>query len=72
MSKGVISLIYKNSKCELVKNWCPITLLNVDHKIITKTLSEILKLTLPKIINQDEKDYIAGRNINEENRIYQR
>ena len=31
--KGVISLIYKSGKKELLKNWRPITLLCADYKI---------------------------------------
>jgi exonuclease III len=69
--KGLISLIYKNGERENLKNWRPITLLNVDYKILTKCLSNRLKPYLPKIIHPDQKGYVDGRNINEANRFIQ-
>ena len=53
--RGVISLLYKNGQRELLRNWRPITLLNIDYKIISKSFSERLKSILPKIIHTDQK-----------------
>ena len=61
---GVLNLIPKSGKdTRLLKNLCPITLLNTDYKIIEKMLSNHLKVVLPKIINSDQTGFMTGRNI---------
>ena len=44
MTKAIINLILKNSEKEYLKNWGPISLLCCDYKILTKILSNKLKL----------------------------
>ena len=45
---GVITLIEKKGKDRLdIANWRPITLLNADYKLLTKTLGQRLKKVLP-------------------------
>jgi len=66
MKKGIISLIYKNKgDKKLLKNWRPITLLNVDYKIIFKTLATRLKLVLDNIISPEQTCSIPGRDISD-------
>ena len=60
--KGVISLIPKKGKSpELLKNWHPLMLLNTDHKIITKMLTNRLKIFLKKVIGTQQTGYVPGR-----------
>ena len=47
----------------LLKNWRPITLLNVDYKILAKALSNRLCSILSYIINEDQTGYLQGRYI---------
>ena len=46
MTRAVITLIPKNDKKEFLKNWRPISLLFGDYKILTKIISNRLKLML--------------------------
>ena len=62
--RGVISLIPKKGKNRLLLgNWRPISLLNTDYKIYTKTLAERIKPHLPNIINKDQNGFVSSRYI---------
>lgn len=66
MKRGIISLIYKKKgDKKLLKNWRPITLLNVDYKLISKTLASRLKLVLDSIISPEQTCSVPGRDIAE-------
>ena len=68
--RGIISLIPKKNKDKtLLDNLRPISLLNVDYKILTKTLAERLEKVLPTIINPDQTGYVKGRFIGENVRL---
>ena len=68
--QGVITLIEKEGKDVLyVKNYRPITLLNVDYKILSKVLAKRIKEVLGEIIHFDQVGYIKGRNIGEAVRL---
>ena len=68
--RGVINIIPKGDKDHrLIKNWRPITVLNVDYKIIAKTIANRLKPVLPDLINQDQTGYVQNRLIGENIRI---
>ncbi len=51
MTEGIISLIYKGKgeKSDL-KNWRPISLLNIDYKILSKILANRVKKTIGQIL----------------------
>ena len=49
--KGMITLMFKSGELEVVKNWRPITLLNVDYTVISILPVERLKRVLANIIN---------------------
>ena len=68
--QAVITIIEKKGKDErLVKNWRPISLMNVDVKIASKALSFTLKQVLPNLINYDQTAYMKGRFIGESIRL---
>ena len=64
--QAVITLIEKKEqdRCDL-KNWRPISLLNVDAKIASKAIAERMKRLLPNLIHENQSGYILGRRINE-------
>ena len=68
--RGIITLIPKpNKDTALLENLRPISLLNVDYKILTKTIAKRLEKVLPKIINPDQTGYVKGRYIGENVRL---
>ena len=64
--RGIISLIEKPEKDLLyIKNWRPLSLLNVDAKIYSKILANRLYLVLPDIIHNDQVGFLPGRYLGE-------
>ena len=64
MKKGIITLIYKNKgNVSELKNWRPISLLNLDYKILTKLLANRLKCITDEILNPLQTSGSKGRNI---------
>jgi len=64
--RGVLTLLPKAGKdLTKIKNWRPISILNVDYKIYAKILANRIKPVLPSIINRDQTGYIQGRLIGE-------
>lgn len=47
INKGNIKFIPKARDLELISSWRPITLINVNYKIIAKVLDLKLRLSLP-------------------------
>ena len=68
--QSIIRLIPKKDKdLSRLKNWWPISLLNLDYKIATKALALRLKKVLPSIINDAQTGYMEGRFIRENIRL---
>ena len=63
MLEGDITLIYKKKDPKDIRNYRPITLLNVDYKILTKILSDKLKLVCEATISAPQKGFVPGRQI---------
>ena len=62
--RGIVRLIPKPGRdAQIVSNWRPITLLNVDYKLVTKSLCTRLSLMLPNLINHDQRGFMKGRYI---------
>lgn len=67
--QGIITCIPKSDNREYMKNWRPITLLNVDYKILSGVLSHRLRKVLKDIISQEQKGFLAERYIGENTRL---
>ena len=64
--QAVITLIDKKDKDRtLLKNWRPISLLNVDYKVASKALANRIIPLLPKVIHPDQSGYVKGRNMSD-------
>ena len=68
--QGIITCLPKPNKSPFyLKNWRPISLLNVIYKLASSVIATRLKSVLHKIINQDQKGFISGRFIGENIRL---
>lgn len=63
MQESVTRVIFKKDDPKDLKNWRPISLLNVDYKICSKTLANRLSIVLPSIIHEDRTCSVPGRTI---------
>ena len=65
-----ITCLPKGDKArESLKNWRPISLLNVTYKLISATLANRLKTVLPKIISKAQTGFLENRFIGESTRL---
>ena len=66
--QAIIRLIEKiRWRQEFIQNWRPISLLNVELKLISKDYSEKLKTLLPDLISTQQTAYV--KNIGESGRL---
>jgi hypothetical protein len=60
--QGLITCIPKEGKQKhFLKNWHPITLLNVDFKIASACIANRIKPVLKNIISETQKGFLKGR-----------
>ena len=57
---SIITLLYKKENHADKENWRPISLLNVDYKIVTGALAVRLQLVFPNIISHDQQGFIKS------------
>ena len=68
--QGLITCIPKGDKPkEFLKNWRPITLLNVIYKLASGCIAERIKSVLDKLISKDQTGFLSGRYIGENTRL---
>ncbi len=67
---GIITLLPKGNKPkQYLKNWRPISLLNITYKLASSCIANRLKSVLPTIIDDDQKGFMKGRYIGENTRL---
>ena len=67
---GIITCLPKPGKAkEYIKNWRPVTLLNVDYKILSGIIANRMKGQLDSLISESQKGFINGRYIGECTRL---
>ena len=68
--QAIITLIKKKDKDKrLIKNWRPISLINVDIKVASKALANRLKAVIHNLISVDQTAFVKGRFIGESIRV---
>ena len=68
--RGTITLIPKGDEnLSNLKNWRPISLLNIDYKILSKVLAKRLEQHLLKLIHSDQTGFVNGRYIGQKIRL---
>ena len=68
--RAVITLVEKKGNDKrYFKNWRPISLINVDTKILAKSLALRIKKVLSSLIHSDQTAYVKGRYIGESVRL---
>lgn len=60
---GIVTLLHKKDDKTDLKNWRPVTLLNVDCKLFSKLLASRLSLVLGEVIHPDQGCAVPGRKI---------
>ena len=68
--QAIIKLIEKKERYKrLIKNWRPISLLNLDTKLLSKALVNRMKDVLPSLFNENQIAYVKGRFTSEGERL---
>ena len=64
MRHGIITLLRKDKfSDENINSWRPISLLNVDFKIVSKSLASRLKMVVHSVVHPDQTCAIPGRSV---------
>ncbi len=64
--QNIITLLEKAGKDKtLIKNWRPISLINFDTKLLSKTYAERLKQVMPSLVHPNQVAYVKDRFIGE-------
>ena len=62
-NQAIITCIYKSGDRNSLENWRPISLLNTDYKILTKTIANKMNSSLKDIISPNQSASVPGRSI---------
>ena len=68
--QSLITLLQKSNKdLTNLSNWRPISLPNVDYKIMAKTIANRVKKVLKNFVNNSQTGFVNGRYIGENIRL---
>ena len=72
LKNGIITLIHKGKNLDRndLSNYRPITLTNTDYKIFTKALALRLQKVIKTVVNEDQIEFVKGRNIASHLRLF--
>ena len=63
MKNAIIKLLYKKGDHRYLKNWRPVSLLNVDYKILSKVMTNRIAKITDKIVPMEQKCGVKGRKL---------
>ena len=63
MKNAIVKLLYKKGDHRYLKNWRPVSLLNVDYKILSKVLTNRITKITDKIVPMEQKCGVKGRKL---------
>ncbi|ETW78908.1 hypothetical protein HETIRDRAFT_50367, partial [Heterobasidion irregulare TC 32-1] len=66
---GWMCLIYKKHKRSSIENYRPITLLNLDYKLLMRVLAMQLAVVIPSLIHKNQAGFITERSIFDQTRL---
>ena len=61
MNLAHIVLIPKKNKLEHMSEYCPISLANVDSRMVSKVMANQLKTILPNVISDAQSTFVPNR-----------
>ena len=67
--RGVMSLMYKKKDKTRIENYRPLTLINTDYKIQTKTIAKKLGKVVKDLIHENQAGFIPGRGLYDHTRL---
>lgn len=70
-SEGVLSVLYKKGDPKNIRNYRPLTVLNVDYKLLTEILMRRLLGVLQRVIGDHQSAFLNGRVIDDNVRLVQ-
>ncbi|KAL2609191.1 hypothetical protein R1flu_027764 [Riccia fluitans] len=60
---AIIKLIPKNEKKDELKNWRPISLLNLAYKLVGRILAKRMKNIISRLVDEEQTGFVHGRSI---------
>ena len=70
-SQAILTLLYKKGDKNILDNWRPISLLNIDYKLAARIISMRLKKVIDKIVSDDQAGFLKNRSTSECIRLVQ-
>jgi len=67
--KGWMCPIYKKGDTTEISNYRPITVLNTDYKIMTRSLTTRITSVVPHLIHKDQAGFMKGRRIEDQTEL---
>jgi exonuclease III len=68
--EAIITLIFKKGNQTIMANYRPISLLNIEYKILAKIMANRMQLALPYIVGPHQTGFLSNRSINDNTTLF--